>query len=78
MIAMKDDKGRRMISCRDAAEKYGCTMRYIRKLALAGKLDHEIQAGSYMVSEADVLRLKADVAKGKGRHKPKAERFKEG
>jgi len=30
------------------------------------------------VAEADVTRLKAQVAKGQGRHKPKAERFKEG
>jgi excisionase family DNA binding protein len=79
MIAMiRDNNGRKMISCREAAEKYGCSMRYIRKLALAGKLDHEVVGGSYMVAEADVTKLKAKVAKGTGRHKPKAERFKEG
>jgi hypothetical protein len=78
MIAMKDDRGRKMLSCRDAAKKYGCSMRYIRKLALAGKLEHEVVGGSYMVAEADVLRLKAQVAKGEGRHKPKAGGYGEG
>lgn len=75
---MKDDTGRKMLSCREAAEKYGCSMRYIRKLAAAGKVASEIVAGSYMVSEADVAKLKAKVAKGTGRHKPKAKRFGEG
>jgi excisionase family DNA binding protein len=78
MIAMKNDQGRKMLSCREAAEKYGCSMRYIRKLVEGGKLEHEVVGGSYMVAEADVTRLKAQVAKGQGRHKPKAERFKEG
>jgi hypothetical protein len=79
MIAMmKDDTGRKMLSCRDAALKYGCTMRWIRKLALDGKVASEIVAGSYMVSEADVAKIKAKTAKGTGRHKPKATKFKPG
>lgn len=75
---MKDDTGRKMLSCREAAEKYGCSMRYIRKLAQAGKVASEVVAGSYLVSEADVSRLKAKTAKGTGRHKPKAEKFRPG
>lgn len=75
---MKDDTGRKMLSCRDAALKYGCTMRWIRKLALDGKVASEIVAGSYMVSEADVAKIKAKTAKGTGRHKPKATKFKPG
>lgn len=75
---MKDDTGRKMLSCREAAEKYGCSMRYIRKLAAEGKVASEMVAGSYVVSEADVAKLKARVAKGTGRHKPKAKRFGEG
>ena len=75
---MKDDTGRKMLSCREAAEKYGCSMRYIRKLAADGKVASEMVAGSYVVSEADVAKLKARVAKGTGRHKPKAKRFGEG
>jgi predicted transcriptional regulator len=79
MIAMmKDDSGRKMLSCRDAAKKYSCSMRYIRRLAKEGKIYSETVAGSYMVSEADVAARKARVAKGKGRHKPKAEGFKPG
>ena len=53
-------------------------MRYMRRLALEGKLASETVGGSYFVSEADVKRLKAQVAKGKGRHKPKAEQFRAG
>lgn len=75
---MKDDTGRKMLSCREAAQKYGCSMRYIRKLAKDGKVASEIVGGSYVVSEADVARLKATTAKGKGRHKPKAEKFRPG
>lgn len=79
MIAMmKDDTGRKMLSCREAAEKYGCSMRWIRKLAKEGEIYAETVAGSYMVSEADLASKKAKVAKGKGRHKPKAEKFKPG
>lgn len=79
MIAlMKDDAGRKMLSCRDAATRYGCSMRWIRRLAQEGKVYSETVAGSYMVSEADVAKLKAQTAKGKGRHKPKAEKFRPG
>lgn len=75
---MKDDTGRKMLSCREAAERYGCSMRYIRKLAQDGRVASEIVAGSYMVSEADVAKLKASTAKATGRHKPKGGRFKPG
>jgi excisionase family DNA binding protein len=79
MIAMmKDDTGRKMLTCREAAEKYGCSMRYIRKLAKDGEIRSETVAGSYMVAEADVASRKAKVAKGKGRHKPKASKFRPG
>jgi hypothetical protein len=79
MVAMmKDDTGRKMLSTRAAAEKYGCSMRYIRKLAKEGKVASEIVAGSYLVCEADVAKFKARVAKGTGRHKPKAEKFRPG
>jgi hypothetical protein len=79
MIAlMKDDQGRRMISCREAAELYGCSMRYIRRLASDGKVGSEVVAGSYMVSVDDLRKLKSTVAKGTGRHKPKSEKFTPG
>lgn len=75
---MKDDKGRKLLSCHDAAKKYGCSMRYIRRLAKDGEIYSETVAGSYMVAEDDVAKRKARVAKGKGRHKPKAEKFRPG
>ena len=76
MIAlMRDDTGRKMLSCHDAAKLYGCSMRYMRRLALEGKVAAETVGGAYFVSEADVRRLKAQVAKGTGRHKPKGGKF---
>lgn len=58
MIAMmKDDDGRNLITCNEAAEIYGCGMRYIRKLAAAGRVHAVIVGRSYLVSEEDVRRL---------------------
>lgn len=76
MIAMKDDKGRRMLSCREAAEQYGCSMRYIRKLALQGKVTHEVVGGCYLVS-ADEIRKLANRKAG-GREKKRSGGFSEG
>lgn len=79
MIAfMKDDTGRKLLSCHDAAELYGCSMRYMRRLARDGKVGSETVGGAYFVSESDVKRLKAEVAKGTGRHKPKDRKFSQG
>jgi hypothetical protein len=79
MIAMmKNEQGRKLISCREAAEQYRCSMRWVRKLAAAGRIYSETVAGCYMVAETDVAKFKAKTAKGKGRHKPKAQEFKAG
>lgn len=67
-----------MIDCRSAAERYGCSMRYIRRLIADGKLDSQTVGGTHMVDAAAVDRLKAKSATGTGRHKPKAARFKPG
>ena len=75
---LRDNAGRKLISCRAAAEKYGCTMRWIRKLALDGRVYSETVAGSYVVAEADVAKIKAKTAKGVGRCRPKAAKFKPG
>lgn len=75
---MRDDTGRKLISCHDAAKLYGCSMRYMRRLAKDGKVGSESVGGSYLVSESDVKRLKAEVSKGTGRHKPKDRKFSEG
>lgn len=76
MIAMKDDKGRKMLSCREAAEEYGCSMRYIRKLALQGKLTHEIVGGAYLVAADEVRKLAG--RKSTGREKKRSSKFSEG
>jgi len=75
---VKNDEGRKLLTCREAAERYGCSMRWIRRLAQDGRVYSEVVAGSYMVAEADVAKLKAKTAKGKGRHKPKADKFTAG
>lgn len=78
IAAMKNDRGRKMLSCREAAEAYGCSMRYIRRLVEDGKLSSETVAGGYVVPADEVAALKAHVARGTGRHKPKATKFSEG
>lgn len=78
IVALRNDSGRRMISCRKAAETYGCTMSYIRRLARSGRLDAEEIGGSYVFDEAQVKRLAAQAAKGEGRQKKRSEGFKAG
>jgi excisionase family DNA binding protein len=67
-----------MIGCREAAEAYGCTMSYIRRLARDGRLDTEMVGGSYVFDEAQVRRLAAKAAKGEGRQRKRAGGFKAG
>ena len=76
IMAMKDEAGRKMLSCQEAAEQYGCTMRYIRKLAQEGRLTSEMVGGSYMVAADEVAKL----AKRKtgGRERKRSEGFKAG
>lgn len=57
IMALKNDRGRVLISCREAAELYPCSMRYIRKLCQAGRLPFEEVGGTYMVDRAEVMRL---------------------
>lgn len=78
VMALKNERGRDMIDCRAAAERYGCSMRYIRALVLRGHLAADTVGGTYVVNAADVDRLKAKAARGKGRSKPKARGFREG
>lgn len=74
ICAMKDDRGRKMISCREAAEIYDCEMRYIRKLCENGTLTSEKVAGSYVVDEAEVRKLAS--RKASGRSKKRSQGFK--
>ena len=78
IVALRNDSGRRMLSCRQAAKEYGCTMSYIRRLARSGRLDAEEVGGSYFFDEAQVKRLAAQASKGEGRQKKRAEGFKAG
>ncbi len=56
-MALQNDRGRVLISCREAAELYPCSMRYIRKLCQAGRLAYEEVGGTYMVHRAELLTL---------------------
>lgn len=75
-MAIRDDSGKKMISCRDAAAEYGCSMRYIRKLAEQGKIDSEMLAGSYVVDAAQVKKLAS--RKASGRERKRSEGFRAG
>jgi excisionase family DNA binding protein len=79
MIAMPpltDETGRVLISCREAAEIYGCGMRYIRRLVTDGRL-HCVEVGrTYMVDEAEVRELAARDAAG--RQRQRSEGFRPG
>jgi hypothetical protein len=68
ILALKNEHGRKMISCRKAAEAYGCSMSYIRRLARLGRLQTDEVGGSYLFDEA----------KGEGRQRKRAEGFKPG
>ena len=76
IMAMKDEAGRKMLSCKEAAEEYGCTMRYIRKLAKDGRISSEVVGGAYMVAADEVRKLAR--RKATGREKKRAEGFKPG
>ncbi len=78
IVALRNERGRKMISCREAAEAYGCTMSYIRRLARLGRLEHEEVGGTYVFDEAEVKRLAAQAAKAEGRQRKRAVRFKPG
>ncbi len=78
IMALQNDRGRKLISCREAAEAYGCTMSYIRRLARLGRLEHEEVGGTYVFDEAEVKRLAAQAAKAEGRQRKRAVRFKPG
>ena len=78
IVALRNERGRKLISCRDAADAYGCSMSYIRRLARLGRLETEEVGGSYLFDEAEVKRLAAQADKGEGRHRKRAEGFKPG
>ena len=78
IMALRNERGRKLISCREAAEAYGCTMSYIRRLARLGRLETEEVGGSYVFDEAEVRKLAAQAAKADGRQRKRAGGFKPG
>lgn len=77
-MAIADETGTRMIDCREAARRYGCTMRYIRQLAQDGKLPYQLVGGCYVFPADEVDRLRREAAKATGRERKRAEGFKAG
>jgi hypothetical protein len=76
VVALRAEEGRIWISCREAAEEYGCTMSYIRRLARLGRLDTDEIAGSYVFDKAQVRRLAAAASKAQGRMRKRSGGFK--
>ncbi len=77
-MAIKNERGRRMISCRQAAAEYGCTMGYIRRMAREGRVEHEFVGRMYLVNAESLKRLASQASKETGRKKKRAEGFKPG
>lgn len=50
---------RTLITCQDAAKLYGCTMRYIRKLAQDGRIYSQSVGRAYLVDAAEIKKLAA-------------------
>ena len=77
-VAVTNESGTKMIDCREAARRYGCTMRYIRRLAADGRLSYEVVGGSYLFSAAEIEQIKRDAAAATGRERKRAEGFQPG
>ena len=57
MIAVKNENGREIVSCSEAAEAYGCTMSYMRRLAREDRVRTEEHAGVWWFDIEDVRKL---------------------
>lgn len=75
-VAIKNENGRKLVSCADAARDYGCSMRWIRQLAKEGRIYRELICGAYMVDPNDVHKL--SVRKATGRLRKRSTGFKAG
>jgi hypothetical protein len=67
MVAVKNDKGREMVSCSDAAQEYDCTMSYMRRLAREGRVRAEEHAGVWWFDLEDVRKLSERQDEGRKR-----------
>jgi hypothetical protein len=74
VVAIEDASGRVLVSVREAAEKYPCSMAYIRKLILAGRIySKKIHARAHMVDLSEVLDIASRDATG--REKKRSTKF---
>lgn len=64
---MKNDKGREMVSCSEAAQEYGCTMSYMRRLAREDRVRAEEHAGVWWFDLEDVRKLSEREDEGRKR-----------
>jgi hypothetical protein len=75
-MSMALDYGRRtFVGCREAAEAYGCTMSYLRRLARAGRVWTEKVGPRAYVFNLDEIKQLARRKDG-GRLRKRAEGFK--
>lgn len=73
-MAIEDRSGRVLVSVRDAAEKYPCSMGYIRKLIANGRIfSKKIHDRARVVDLSEVLDLAARTSTG--REKKRSEKF---
>ena len=52
--------GRTLVTCQDAAKIYGCSMRYMRRLASTGRVYSQTLGRTYLVDRDEVQRLARD------------------
>jgi hypothetical protein len=57
MVAVKNESGRELVPCSEAAEAYGCTMSYMRRLARDERVRTEEHAGIWWFDIEDVRKL---------------------
>lgn len=77
-MPLADQTGKRVIDCREAARRYGCTRRYIRQLAQDAKPPYKMVGGCYVFRANEVDNLKLEAAKATGRKRKRAEGFNAG
>lgn len=76
IVAIKSERGRKLVPCADAARDYKCSMRWIRELAKKKRIYGELVCGSWLVDLADVHELA--MRKATGRERKRSTGFKPG
>ena len=52
--------GRNLVTCHEAAKIYGCSMRYMRRLASTGRVYSQTLGRTYLVDRDEVQKLAKD------------------